>query len=102
VRDEKMLEKLATHDVQDISELFSLANKCARATEGRAWHSQPTSKVGKADKPEVDAAAQSSSKNRNRNRKKKEANDNNKLLVGAPTATAVTAATYSPAATTSQ
>jgi hypothetical protein len=100
VRDEKMLEKLATHDVQDVSELFSLANKCARATEGRAWHSQPTSKVGKADKPEVDAAAQSSSKNRNR--KKKDANDNNKLLVGAPTATAVTAATYSPAATTSQ
>jgi hypothetical protein len=28
VRDEKMLEKLATHDVQDVSELFSLADKC--------------------------------------------------------------------------
>jgi hypothetical protein len=36
VRDEKMLEKLATHDIQDVSALFSLADKCARATEGRA------------------------------------------------------------------
>jgi hypothetical protein len=39
LRDEKMLEKLATHDIQDISALFSLADKCARAVEGRAWHS---------------------------------------------------------------
>jgi hypothetical protein len=31
VRDEKMLEKLATHDVQDVSALFSLADKCAKA-----------------------------------------------------------------------
>jgi hypothetical protein len=42
VRDEKMLEKLATHDVQDVSALFSLANKCAKAMEGRAWHSPAT------------------------------------------------------------
>jgi hypothetical protein len=41
VRDEKMLEKLATHDIQDVSALFRLADKCARAAEGRAWHSQP-------------------------------------------------------------
>jgi hypothetical protein len=41
VRDEKMLEKLATHDVETVPTLFSLANKCARATEGRAWHSAP-------------------------------------------------------------
>jgi hypothetical protein len=34
-----MLEKLATHDVQDVSMLFSLADKCAKATEGRTWHS---------------------------------------------------------------
>jgi hypothetical protein len=39
VRDEKMLEKLTTHDIQDVSVLFSLVDKCARATEGRAWHS---------------------------------------------------------------
>jgi hypothetical protein len=36
VRDEKMLEKLIMHDIQDVIELFSMADKCARATEGRA------------------------------------------------------------------
>jgi hypothetical protein len=36
MRDEKMLEKLATHMVKDVSELFNLADKCARAAEGRA------------------------------------------------------------------
>jgi len=41
VRDEKMLEKLVTHEVQSVTTLFSLADKCARATKGRAWHSAP-------------------------------------------------------------
>jgi hypothetical protein len=41
VRDEKMLEKLATHDVETFTTLFALADKCARAAEGRAWHSAP-------------------------------------------------------------
>jgi hypothetical protein len=41
VRDEKMLEKLATHDVETIPTLFALADKCARAAEGRAWYSAP-------------------------------------------------------------
>jgi hypothetical protein len=41
VRDEKMLEKLATHDVETVPTLFALADKCARATEGHAWHSAP-------------------------------------------------------------
>jgi hypothetical protein len=41
VRDEKMLEKLATHDVETVPTLFALADKCARAAEGRAWHSTP-------------------------------------------------------------
>jgi hypothetical protein len=41
VRDEKMLEKLATHDMETVTTLFALADKCARATEGRAWHSAP-------------------------------------------------------------
>jgi hypothetical protein len=36
VRDEKMLEKLATHDVETVTMLFALADKCARAAEGRA------------------------------------------------------------------
>jgi hypothetical protein len=85
VRDEKMLKKLATHDVQDISELFSLEDKCTRVTEGCAWHSQPAPKARKAGKPDADAAAQSSGKNK---RKKKKAGSNNKMLAGASTAAA--------------
>jgi hypothetical protein len=34
VRDEKMLEKIVTHDIQNVVELFSLADKCARAVPG--------------------------------------------------------------------
>jgi hypothetical protein len=45
VRDEKILEKLATHDVETVSTLFTLADKCARAAEGRAWHSAPQTGV---------------------------------------------------------
>jgi hypothetical protein len=45
VRDEKMLEKLATHDVETVTTLFALADKCARATEGRAWQSAPQTGV---------------------------------------------------------
>jgi hypothetical protein len=45
VRDEKMLEKLATHDVETVSTLFTLADKCTRAAEGRAWHSAPQTGV---------------------------------------------------------
>jgi hypothetical protein len=41
VCDEKMLGKLATHDVETVPTLFALADKCARAAEGRAWHSAP-------------------------------------------------------------
>jgi hypothetical protein len=41
VRDEKMLETLATHDVEIVPTLFALVDKCARAAEGRAWHSAP-------------------------------------------------------------
>jgi hypothetical protein len=36
-----MLEKLATHQVETVTTLFALADKCARAAEGRAWHSAP-------------------------------------------------------------
>jgi hypothetical protein len=35
VRDEKMLEKLATHDVETVPMLFALADKCARAQSRR-------------------------------------------------------------------
>jgi hypothetical protein len=41
VRDEKMLEKLATHQVETVTTLLALADKCARAAEGHAWHSDP-------------------------------------------------------------
>jgi hypothetical protein len=41
VHDEKLLEKLATHDVETVPTLFALADKCARAAKGRAWHSAP-------------------------------------------------------------
>jgi hypothetical protein len=40
-----MLEKLATHDVETICTHFTLADKCARAVEGRAWHSTPRTGV---------------------------------------------------------
>ena len=53
VRDEKMLEKLATHDVDDVTTLFALADKCVRAAEGRAWHSVPQVKVTKVGDSDV-------------------------------------------------
>jgi hypothetical protein len=31
------------HDVETVPTLFALADKCARAVEGRAWHSAPQS-----------------------------------------------------------
>jgi hypothetical protein len=45
VRDEKMLEKLAMDDVETITTLFALADKCAKAAEGCAWHSAPQTRV---------------------------------------------------------
>jgi hypothetical protein len=60
VRDEKMLEKLATHDVETVTTLFALADKCARAAEGRAWHSTP--QTGVAQTGGSGAVAQDSKK----------------------------------------
>jgi hypothetical protein len=48
VREEKMLEKLATHDVETVPTLFTLADKCARAVEGRAWHSAPQTRAAQS------------------------------------------------------
>jgi hypothetical protein len=45
VRDEKMLEKLVTHDVETVPTLFALADKYARAAEGCAWHSAPQTRA---------------------------------------------------------
>jgi hypothetical protein len=57
VKDEKMLEKLATHDIQDVSVLFSLADKCTRAAEGRAWHS-PAAQEAKGESTTPSTGAQ--------------------------------------------
>jgi hypothetical protein len=45
VHHENMLEKLATYDMETVTMLFALADKCARATEGHAWHSAPQTGV---------------------------------------------------------
>jgi hypothetical protein len=57
VRYEKMLEKLATHDIQNVSALFSLADKCARAAEGHAWHSPVAQVVKEGSKPNAGTKA---------------------------------------------
>jgi hypothetical protein len=46
-----MLKKLTTHDIQDVSALFSLADKCAKAAEGRTWHSPVVHAVKGESKP---------------------------------------------------
>jgi hypothetical protein len=85
VRDEKKLEKLATHDVQDVSALFSLADKCDRAVEGHAWHS-PVAQAAKGEsKPSTGMQAQSGGNNNNKKA------GSNQPLAGAPTAAAAVA-----------
>ena len=84
VRDEKMLEKLAMHEVESITTLFSLADKCARAAEGRAWHSAPQDGGAKAGGS--GATAQSGGKKKkNKNRSRGEPHP------GGPVATAAAA-----------
>jgi hypothetical protein len=68
VRDEKMLEKLATHDVETVTTLFALADKCARAAEGRAWHSAP--QTGVTQTGGSGAIAQDSKKKKNHGRER--------------------------------
>jgi hypothetical protein len=65
VRDKKMLEKLATHDVETVPTLFALADKCARAAEGRAWHSVP--QTGAAQAGGSGAVAQDGKKKKKKN-----------------------------------
>jgi hypothetical protein len=66
VRDEKMLEKLATHDVETVTTLFTLADKCATAAEGRAWHSAP--QTGVTQMGGSGPATQGGSKKKRKNR----------------------------------
>jgi hypothetical protein len=66
VRDEKMLEKLATHDVETVPTLFALADKCARAAEGRAWHTAP--QTGAAQSGGLGAVPRDGKKKRKKDR----------------------------------
>jgi hypothetical protein len=90
VRDEKMLEKLTTHDIQDVSALFSLAEKCAKAMEGRTWHSPVTQAAKGESKPNAGTLAQGGGNDNNNNKNKKKADDN-RPLAGAPTVIAAAA-----------
>jgi hypothetical protein len=67
VHDEKMLEKLATHDVDNVTTLFALADKCARAAEGHAWHSVPQAEVTKVGSLDVITQGEGKKKKRNKN-----------------------------------
>jgi hypothetical protein len=69
VRDEKMLEKLVTHDIHDVSVLFSRADKCAKVAEGHAWHSPITQAVKGESKPNAGIQAQGGGSNNNNNKK---------------------------------
>jgi hypothetical protein len=89
VRDEKMLDKFTTHDIQDVSALFSLADKCAKAMEGRAWHSPIAQAVKGQSKPNAETQAQSGGNGNNKKKKKKAGG--NQPLAGAPTPTAAMA-----------
>jgi hypothetical protein len=66
VRDEKMLEKLSTHDVETVPTLFALADKCARAAEGRAWYSAP--QTGAAQSGGSDAVPRDGKKKKKKDR----------------------------------
>jgi hypothetical protein len=59
-----MLEKLATHLVETITTLFALADKCARAAEGRAWHSATQAGPTQTSGPSVAAPGSGKKKNK--------------------------------------
>jgi hypothetical protein len=83
-----MLEKLTTHDIQDVSTLFSLADKCARAADGCAWHSSAAPASKEASKPNAGTSAQGVG-GKGKNKKKA---GGSQSLAGAPTAAALAAA----------
>jgi hypothetical protein len=79
-----MLEMLTTHDIQDVSALFNLADKCTKVAEGCAWHS-PAAQAAKGEsKPSAGAQAKGGSGSNKKNKKA----DGNKPLARAPTAAA--------------
>jgi hypothetical protein len=67
VRNRKMREELAMNKVRSIAELYALADKCARAEEGRKL---PCDAVGAGGESEEDEATPPR-KNRRRNKKRK-------------------------------
>jgi len=90
VRDEKMLEKLATHEVESVTTLFSLADKCARAAEGRAWHSAPQDGDAKAGGSGATAQG-GGKKKKNKNRSRGEPQPGGPVAAAAPPAAAAAA-----------
>ena len=69
-----MLEKLATHEVESVTTLFSLADKCARAAEDRAWHSAPQDRVAQVGGSRATAqGGGKKKKNKNRGRERPQA-----------------------------
>jgi hypothetical protein len=89
VRDEKMLEKLATHQVETVTTLFALADKCARAAEGRAWHSATQAGPAQTGGPSV--AAPGSGKKKN-----KKTRGFDKSRIGGPAVAAATTGGQNP------
>jgi hypothetical protein len=83
-----MLEKLTTHQVETVTTLFALMDKCARAAEGHAWHSAP--QEGLMATRRYVAAPDSNNKKNKKNR------GANKPQTGAPVAAAAAAGGQSP------
>ena len=79
-----MLEKLATRDVETVTTLFALADKCARAAEGRAWHSTPQTGV--------DQTGGTGAVSQDGKKKKKKNHDHEKAQSAAPIVAATTRA----------
>jgi hypothetical protein len=65
-----MLEKLATHDVETVTTLFALADKCAKAAKGRAWHSAPQTRAAHTGGSGVVAQDGKKKKKKNRGHEK--------------------------------
>src|SRR3954463_10458551 len=73
VRNRRMREELAMCKIKDVSELYALADKCARAKEGRKLPGENTG-AGESDSEDTAPAK----KNRRRNNRKKK---NQEVLV---------------------
>ena len=86
-----MLKKLATHEVESVTTLFSLADKCARAAEGHAWHSAPQDGDTKAGGSGATAQG-GSKKKKNKNQSRGEPHPGGPVVVAAAPATAPAAA----------